>query len=223
MASVSRIFEGYVPFITQHRLLMSAPTLYSGTPQSQPQCNMNTMHHWRYFLALEREYVDALRYVEPTSAQQGVYSFEFARLLLLLCSELDVVFKVACDKVDPACAADSIGKYFPCLDEKYNLASETVRVDRYSSQVIPFENWGPNSPPAWWTAGSKVKHRRHEYFHLATIGNALHALCGLFVGNLLLLHEQGMIDRVYEMPVLLGRDSEPGHLMLESSYAVSLR
>ena len=181
------------------------------------------MHHWRYFLALEREYVDAIRYVEPTAAQQSVYSFEFARLLLLLCSELDVVFKVACDKIDPVGGADSIGKYFTCLDAKYNLASEVVRIDRYSTKVVPFENWSVLSPPVWWTAGNKVKHRRHEHFELATLGNALHALCGLFIGNLLVLHGQGTIDQVHDTPILLGRDSEPGRLMLESSYAVSLR
>ena len=184
---------------------------------------MNTLHHWRYFLSLEREFVESLRYVELTSRQEEVFSFEFARLLLLLCSELDVVFKVACDHAAPASGADCIGRYFECLDNKYDLRSEEVRVDRYSQRVVPFQGWTAQVPPPWWTAGNKVKHRRHEHFEQATLGNALKAVSGLFVANLIVLHEQAALDHLYETPVLLGRDSEPGHLMLEASYRVNLR
>ena len=121
------------------------------------------LHHWRYFLSLEREFVESLRYVELTTRQEEVFSFEFARLLLLLCSELDVVFKVACDHAAPASGADSIGKYFECLDGKYDLGSEEVRVDRYSRRLAPFLGWTAQAPPSWWTAGNKVKKRTYRF------------------------------------------------------------
>jgi len=184
---------------------------------------MDRLNHWRYFLSLERELNDSLRYVEYTSAQRTVYSFEFARLLLISCSELDVVFKVACSRVAQNAQADSIRQYFSCLDAKYNLAAEKVRLDRYSEVLVPFAGWDKDTPPPWWTAQNKVKHRRHEHFDQATLGNALDALAGLFVANLLVLNEYQLIGDVHEVPTLLGRDDEPGHLLLESGYKVALR
>lgn len=184
---------------------------------------MDRLNHWRYFLSLEREFCDTLRYVEFTPAQQNVYSFEYARLLILVCSELDVLFKVICTSVEPSNDADSIEKYFACVTTKYRVQSEVVRVDRYSSRIAPFEHWNEHAPPSWWTAHNKVKHHRHEHFEQATLSNTLQALSGLFVANLLVLNEFTLIDNVHDVPLLLGRDEEPGHLLLQSGYRVSLR
>jgi hypothetical protein len=183
---------------------------------------MDTLQHWRYFIALEREFTETLRYVEYTPNQQSVFSFELARLLMLACSELDVVFKVACATVAPNASPDSIGAYFECLSKKYRLVSEEVRVDRYSEVLKPFDGWTKDHPPAWWSAYNKVKHRRHEHFELASLKNTIHALTGLFVGNLLALNELGLISNVFDGPILLGRDSEPGHLMVETGYKVDV-
>lgn len=76
---------------------------------------MDRLNHWRYFLSLEKEFSETLRFVEFTPSQQSVYSFEFARLLILICSELDVLFKVVCSSAIPGSDADSIGKYFSCV------------------------------------------------------------------------------------------------------------
>lgn len=53
----------------------------------------------------------------------------------------------------------------------------------------------------------------------------MQALCGLFVANLLLLNEYHLLCAVHEVPTLLRRHSEPGHLLLEAeaSYKVALR
>ena len=184
---------------------------------------MDQLNHWRYFLSLEKEFTETLRFVEFTPSQQSVYSFEFARLLILICSELDVLFKVICGSACPGTTADSIGKYFPCIAGKYQVEAETVRVDRFSVRVRPFENWSEDTPPDWWTAQNKVKHRRHEHFQEATLGNTLHALCGLFVGNLFALNEFSLIAQVHDVPLVLGRDDEPGHFLLERGYRVLLR
>jgi hypothetical protein len=184
---------------------------------------MDKLNHWRYFLSLESEFSDALRYVEFTPKQQEVFSFEFARLLLLTCSELDVVFKVICSHVAPMAKAESIGQYFSCISTRYDIVSEVVRLDRFSERVEPYDQWDKDTPPAWWTAQNKVKHRRHEHFDQATLGNSMQALCGLFVANLILLNEYQLLRAVHEVPTLLGRDSEPGRLLLEASYTVAQR
>ena len=184
---------------------------------------MDQLNHWRYFLSLEREVCDCLRYVELVDAHRNVYSFEFSRLLILICSELDVVFKVACHSVSSASNADSIGAYFNVLDKKYNLGSEVVRIDRFGETHRPFKDWNEINPPDWWTAHNKVKHHRHEHFDRATLHNTLRAICGLFIANLVVLHEFSLIGSIHDSPVMLGRDHEPGHLLLQSGYRVHLR
>lgn len=184
---------------------------------------MDKLNHWRYFLALEREFCDTLRYVEFTEEHQSVFSFEFARLLILACSELDVVLKVAYDSVQHTSAADSIGKYLSCLNSKYDIKTEKVLIDRFSKTIVPFKKWSQTTPPNWWTAQNKVKHRRHKNFNQATLKNALLALCGLFVANLVVLNEFGILESIHETPTLLGRETEPDALLLESSFCVNLK
>jgi hypothetical protein len=208
-------FRFFLAFIVDRRPA-AASTLTLGI-------NMDGLNHWRYFLSIEREFTECLRYVEFTDEQRDVYSFEFARLLLLSCAELDVVLKVICSHIDSTSSADSIGQYFSCIDTKYNVPLEEVRVNRFSLALRPFEDWTRDVPPAWWTAHNKVKHRRHESFHLASAINSLEAISGLFVANLVLLSETSLIDSVGERPVLLGREHAPGYLMLEGGYQVRTR
>lgn len=182
---------------------------------------MDRLNHWRYFLSLEKEFCDTLRYVEYVESQKDVYSFEFARLLILVCSELDVVFKVACDSIDVSNCADSIGNYHGCVSSRYDICSEIVKLDRFSEIVKPFDGWTTNEPPVWWTAQNKVKHERHQQFHQATLYNTMCAISGLFVANLIVLYELSLIDSIHEGPVLLGRDSEPGNLALQAGYRVN--
>ena len=184
---------------------------------------MDGLNHWRYFLSMEREFTECLRYVEFTEEQRDVYSFEFARLLLLACAELDVVLKVICSHIDSTSSADSIGQYFLGLDTKYEVPAEKVLVSRFTLALLPFQGWDRDSPPSWWTAHNKVKHRRHESFHLASAINSLQALAGLFVANLILLNEISLLDSVAEGPILLGREHAPGLLLLEGGYQVCTR
>ena len=141
---------------------------------------------------------------------------------MLACSELDVVFKVACSLVNPNASPGSIGDYLKVLGKKYELVSEEVRVDRYSEVIKPFAGWTKDHPPEWWSAYNKVKHRRHQYFEMASLKYTTHAVAGLFVGNLIALNELGLIGNVSDRPVLLGRDAEPGHLMVETGYRVHM-
>lgn len=43
---------------------------------------------WNYYLSLEKDLDDTSRYIEP-KGQENVFSFEFAKLLVLSCTELE--------------------------------------------------------------------------------------------------------------------------------------
>ncbi len=50
---------------------------------------------WDYYISLEDDLSNTSRYIEPRG-QEYVYSFEFAKLLVLTCIEIEAVFKEIC-------------------------------------------------------------------------------------------------------------------------------
>ena len=59
-----------------------------------------TLHGmWNYFLMLESDLDNTSRYIEP-QGQENVYSFEFAKLLILACTEVESVFKAICFEIE---------------------------------------------------------------------------------------------------------------------------
>ena len=46
---------------------------------------------WNYYLTLEGDITNTSRFIEP-SGQENVHSFEFAKILILACTELESVF-----------------------------------------------------------------------------------------------------------------------------------
>lgn len=53
-------------------------------------------HTWNYFLALEQDLLRSTEFVEPSETNFSSYSNWFAKLLLLVGSEVDVVAKQIC-------------------------------------------------------------------------------------------------------------------------------
>lgn len=65
---------------------------------------------WNYYLSLEQDISNTSRYIEP-DGQEDVHSFEFAKLLILACTEVESVFKAICLKISGEQPPADIGKY----------------------------------------------------------------------------------------------------------------
>ena len=55
---------------------------------------------WNYFLSIERDLSETSRYIEPYG-QENAYSFEFYKIIMLSCAEIESAFKKLCKKVAP--------------------------------------------------------------------------------------------------------------------------
>jgi hypothetical protein len=138
--------------------------------------------HWNYFKTLCDDVEKLGRFIELTPANYGTYSIEIVRLLFATCSEIDVVFKLLCDKIDAAADAKNINHYHAIVMRKYPRFTEVVtEASSLNLDMVPWENWAQNAPPKWWTANNSVKHERNAHFHDANVGNLLHALGELCV------------------------------------------
>jgi hypothetical protein len=138
--------------------------------------------HWNYFIALERDLEVASRYVEFCPRNFDVYSIEFAHLLFAAASEVDVIAKLLCQRLQPGAPRGNIDEYRTVLMAAiHDLPTTEVFVPRYGLALKPWENWTGQNNPDWWGSYNKVKHYRDEHFDKATLKNALNALGALLI------------------------------------------
>ncbi len=140
--------------------------------------------HWNYFLALESDLAKVGRYIEFCDANGGVYSTELARLLFAASSEVDVLAKLICKQIDPRTKAKNINDYCDVLLPAIpDLPDATVGLMGYGIGYTPWKGWAPNAAPIWWKSYNKVKHKRDAHFNMATLENAVRAMCALLILN----------------------------------------
>lgn len=151
-----------------------------------------TPEHWNYFLALEDDVVRLARYLEPTNDNFSAYSLELARILFAAASEVDVVAKRLCSKLDSESKADNISKYKKEILSAYpQFTSAIVQVPRFGLTLTPWTQWKLEGSPLWWRAYNHVKHQRHTHFPEASLKNALNAVAGLFILLLFFYRDEG--------------------------------
>lgn len=166
---------------------------------------------WNYFLMLESDLDNTSRYIEPQE-QESVYSFEFAKLLILACTEVESVFKSICFEIKQAQVPGDIAEYKATILGKYpKIVNATVKVKRLGRSIEPFSGWD-NGPLLWWSAYNAVKHNRGSNFSDATYINATTAIAALYVLILYLAeltgiqfngHESKYIDSDYVLGGIL--------------------
>lgn len=154
--------------------------------------------HWDYFLSLEEDLLRSVRFVEPVEDNFGVYSTEFASVILGAASEVDVVLKRLCREVNPCTRADAIRKY---EEELANCAQWDVLVSKVSVprwpdlSFDPWESWRERGEtPQWWRDYNDVKHHRDRCFSKANFLNAWQAMSALFLSCIACYRQIGATD-----------------------------
>ncbi len=75
--------------------------------------------HWQHFLSLERDFIETLEYVELDQDNKDTFSVAYTKLLLAVCSEIDVVAKLLCKKINSLSTASNIDDYRGEIKGKY--------------------------------------------------------------------------------------------------------
>lgn len=143
--------------------------------------SLNYSHYWQYFLAIEESLQETARFVDFSEDNLGTYSIEFARILLTACSEIDVICKMLCEKIDPTEKPKNINEYRTIITGKYPKFHSLKIFVRYGGFCItPWEEWNKSTNPKWWKSYNFVKHNRNDYFKDANLENTLNAVAGLY-------------------------------------------
>lgn len=141
---------------------------------------------WDYYLILERRVTATSQYVDFDVKNYDTFSNEYANLLLSICAEADVMFKLVC--------GFETSNTYNISHYKSELANDlsSIEVDApnyHLPTLIPFFEWDESksyrfnskTKPFWWEAYNKVKHNRFDYMEMANLKNVVYALGGLFI------------------------------------------
>ena len=170
----------------------------------------NSLVHWNYFLALEKDLENLARYVEFCKPNFACYSLEMARILFAAASEVDVIAKQLCKKINNNSVANNINQYRDEIKAVYTkLPNFKVTFPKFGLDLIPWLNWNEDDGiPFWWTAYNKVKHQRDTDFEKANLQNSLNSVAGLFIITLYLYKEKAENAEIFPMPSLLRAGDE---------------
>lgn len=164
----------------------------------------STLIHWNYFLSIESDVLNLSRYVDFSQINFECYSIEITRILFASASEADVIAKAICKIADPKSRADDIHKYQDVMTTRFkSIEKFKVFMPRFGLEFEPWSNWScPQTPPDWWTAYNKVKHRRDQYFAMGSLKNCLNSVAGLFSLMFLLYKKQAEDGELIPSPQL---------------------
>src|SRR5688572_15307540 len=98
---------------------------------------MGTYRYWQHFLALEADFASTARYVEFSLSNFRTFSIEYAKLLLAIGSEVNVLCKVMCERIDSSVNRENIDDYRTCIGAHSQIVTEKVLIRRYNLDFEP--------------------------------------------------------------------------------------
>ena len=152
--------------------------------------------YWSQYISLEKEFLVTLQYLALDVKNEDAYSQAYAKLMLEIGSEVDVVFKEYCKTIDTNFknSYKTIDRYKESIKTCNPMfIQQEILVRNDYPTIKPWIEWNvldKSVSPYWWTAYNKVKHNRtsvvqidgivQEGFKFANQKYALLALAGLY-------------------------------------------
>jgi hypothetical protein len=157
---------------------------------------------WYRYKSLEDEFLAATRYFPFEKAHKKIWSEFFGDFLTKVGNSIDSFFRNML-KDAPTCSCEY--KHVPALlasnrprdicffrdlfEPMYALSGAKVSIAYgltfYDKNFRPFQKFGKQEIPLWWTAYNHVKHTWFDHVDEATLENVVGALAGLFILNVL--------------------------------------
>lgn len=139
--------------------------------------------YWRYYLLLEKKFIDTLNYVELAEENFSTYSVEYAHQLLTIGSELDTFFKIYCGfNLNDQKNIVDYTRYI--MSDYPQITTQSTGIYNTEITLTPYEEWSRWDSRSrnllnWWKAYNSVKHNRQENIKKASMGNVITSLAAL--------------------------------------------
>lgn len=145
--------------------------------------------HWKYYLMLEKRFIDSIEFVELHESNFHAFSNGYALLIQAIGAELDTVFKELCgfNTSDRKTIADYAQHI---LSSTPDITDRKIVVQEYDIEIQPFMNWNVKQPAQtlqWWNAFTAIKHNRFDQLQQAKQENVLNILGALYLVEMMYL------------------------------------
>jgi hypothetical protein len=140
------------------------------------------------FVSLQSDLIDLLRVVEPHPNNHMAYGHSTRELLLLACTEVELMWRSVLlnngyQFANPSRATTN--DYVKAL-RPLKLDQWSVKLNRYNGypEIVPFADWNAAQATqslSWYAAYNAAKHDRVANFHEATLKSVLDSMAALFV------------------------------------------
>lgn len=150
---------------------------------------------WYYYLELEKEFLEIEKTIPVIDRNSETFSYSYMKLLRLVCSEIDVLFKKFIEYKKVEIEEDNMGEYEKFIKENIDgfITQENICYNFKSGilRIKPYEEWSFNKHLSWWEVYTAIKHNRNEEdtagiekYKYANQKNTLNALSALFQLNM---------------------------------------
>ena len=148
--------------------------------------------YWRHYIALEKEFRNTIEYVSLEVENYYTFSEAYLKLILQICSEIDITLKFFCRLLDENFNGKKIFEYAQCIKSKYSkLFDQTVENMNLKEKIVPLKNLrNDTSKIDWWRVYNKIKHNRTDIvkigsisqvsYKFANLKNTINALAALY-------------------------------------------
>ena len=177
--------------------------MLSLTPQRLKEFLSSGRELWSEFKELERQFKEMTDYISLREDHHPVYSKNVGKFLVDTGAHCDNTFRVMYDYCSEVSGEvrkrkPNIKKYRQRIEPFYALSAKRVDVryhdqrgvlGDYGNPIQPFASFVAssvrNQTPVWWRAYNKVKHDRFNKHQDGTLKNAVEALSGAFLLNVM--------------------------------------
>lgn len=120
--------------------------------------------YWSYYISIEKEFMNTFQYISLDEDNNNSFSQSYAKLIMEICSEIDVLFKEYCRFLDENFNKrySKIVRYKKCIKaKKPEFVNQEVQLIKDDRIIVPRKEWDYSvDSPCWWTVYNKVKHHR---------------------------------------------------------------
>ena len=139
------------------------------------------LHYWNYFLTIEDELIETIKYVELNMENKNTFSIKYTKIILEASSEVEVLLNQISKRYGLTKKRSNWGDYFQIVNKNLKtLITDGMVLEQYGIIVKPFIDWKKEEELEWHKAYNSLKHDRGKHYKKANMENALDSVSALF-------------------------------------------
>lgn len=155
--------------------------------------------YWRYYLFLERDFIQMTRYIGLYEENFNVFSDEIHKQLISIGVEFENISKRICEVLGINLSDRANITHFNQWIPQEEIKVITIySLDQFI--LLPFKIENGETQWKWWKGYNSIKHNRLFSYKEVTFKNLLDALSALFYAEMFLIKEIGESNNEVDVP-----------------------